>query len=564
MKKFFQISLIFISLISSISAQNKFGIIYVTDYRWNPQRPEWLEKIAKDWSATGVCLQVFWGDVEKEENDYYWKNLDNVIEMITSRKYNGKDLDIYIRICMGIEKPNWVYPGVNGFTNNDFQIKYDGTLFNNFDYENSTEYKTWKYPLNFGSPKSVSKMKSFLDTVLYHISWKWKNKKSRIKEIIPTFSAADEQEYPNAVMCGYSSYEKLEFQNYLRIKYSLISNLNKKWDTDYSYFSEIDPQKFNWWVLKPYIEYTCKNGRVDWINFRSDLLSSFIDSLAEICSKYKFKIGAQIGSLYDAVIVNRGWADPTKLFEKIDAIHTADIYQYSNNFDFAAKYSKSLSDFWSYTNKKKVTFSTETNWPGFDNRSAEFLSGKWKSQLEFYFNNGASNLFLVGWDKWIDKLDSLKRVYKDWVETLSKYENQKLSQDSIDVCAIHLGCEKVLYYNHNQILSSGKFAINDSLNTILNPNLSKIDNCSKLFITNYMIEKNPSYLYSFNKVFFSETSQYITDSAYTIIFENRSKLGFDNLENQGNLSNKNFLKVGIENEYGESRQNANLFIDKSR
>ena len=552
--------LLFISIMNSfiMYSQNDFKIVYVADYRWNPQHPMWLDKITSDWSATGICLQVFWGDVEKVENKYNWKNFDNVMDTITSRKYNRRDLDIYIRVCMGIEKPLWVTPNSGVFEKDDFQIKYDGSLYNHFDYESGPIYKTWQYPLNFTSPNSVTRMETFFDSVLQHINQKWNSKKNRIKEIIPTFSANDEQEYPNAVMCGYSAYEMKEFQNYLRNKYLTISVLNNKWNMKFVSFSNIDAKEFNWWELKPFTEYLCEKGRVDWINFRTERLSLFINALADICSKNYFKMGAQIGSLYDAVIENRGWVDPTKLFEKVNSIHTADIYQYKANFNFAANYVKSLSQFWEQTNDRKISFSTETNWPGFNNQSANFLQKNWKEQLKIYFEEGASEIFLVGWDKWNDKLDSLKYLYDNWCTTLDSYRNKPLFRIEKKENAVHIGFEKILYDNHNQMSDNGRFTIYDSI-IITN---SKSFNNSFIndddMITNYMIEKNPLYLNNYKVIYFTESSQYITEKAYNQLFQNEIIAKFNAPANNSNSKSK-FIQ-GLKNEYGEIRSPEKLLL----
>ena len=51
-----------------------------------------------------------------------------------------------------------------------------------------------------------------------------------------------------------------------------------------------------------------------------------------------FKIGLQIGSIYDDVIIRRGWFEITPLIENVDAVHVADIATYRKNFKFGADY----------------------------------------------------------------------------------------------------------------------------------------------------------------------------------------------------------------------------------
>ncbi len=501
----------------------EFKIVFVADVRVASNK-EWLKRIATDWGATGICLRIFWGHVDTDSNPGAdnWANLDKAIQTITENQFNKKNLDIYLRVCMGLQKPKWLSPTNPRFVTDDFQIKYDNSIYNHQDYENGIP-DSEKHPLNFNSPNSQKYMRNFLSEVLTHIDEKFPdNVKSRIKEIVPTFSTSDEQEYPFAAMCGYSSYENEEFIKYLRNKYSNnLSVLNKRWNPenefkDFSIWSELSPGAYKWHTYEN-SEYKYPNGRVDWINFRTEQLASFINSLSDIISDFGFETGVQLGSIYDDLMERRGWVDPTKLFENANAIHVADIYQYSENFKFGAEYLSSICTFWTYTNDKDfkpVHFSTETNWPNFNNKDPLFLSIYWKEQLESYYEAGASEHYIVGWDITPEELDRLKSLYQPWRSTLVGYSNKKVVTKESSV-AVHLGVEQVFYNHNTKSVWNKRFELNDFV-TSKYESISEgnSQNSDKDIITNYMLERNPEYLKRYHFIHFAEESGFMSEKAY--------------------------------------------------
>lgn len=508
------------------NSESKFKIVFVADVRVAANQ-EWLKRVATDWGATGICLRVFWGHVDTDsvpEADN-WENLDKAIKTITENHFNNKKLDIYLRVCMGLQKPNWVSPTNFRFVRDDFQIKYDNTIYNHQDYEKGIP-DSEKHPLNFNSPNSQKYMRLFLSEVLTHIDKNFSDTvKSRIKEIVPTFSTSDEEEYPFAAMCGYSSYENEEFINYLKNKYSnSLSSLNERWNPenefkDFISWSEIAPGTFNWHTYEN-SDYKYPNGRVDWINFRTEQLTSFINSLSDIISDFGFEMGVQVGSIYDDLMERRGWVDPTRLFEKANSIHVADIYQFSGNFDFGAEYLKSICKFWTLTNNmvsSLVRFSTETNWPNFNSKDPFFLSIHWKEQLESYYNEGASEHYIVGWDITPEELDRLKSLYQPWRSTLVGYSNREAVTKESNV-AVHLGVEQVFYNHNTKSFWNNTFKLNDFITSQYNsiPKL-EIFNGKKDIITNYMIEKNPNFLVNYDEIFFAKDNGYITEKAYLVL-----------------------------------------------
>ena len=231
----------------------KLKIVFVADVQCR-DNTKWLNKIANDWGATGVCLRIFWGHVDTNSvpGADNWSILDNTIRTITENRFNNKKLDIYLRVCMGLQKPFWVSPTNFRFDMDDFQIKYDNSIYDHQDYETGIR-KSKRYPLNFNSPNSQVFMKNFLNEVLEHIDTVFPDSiKSRIIEVVPTFGTSDEDEYPNTVMCGYSTYENEEFINYLKVKYRAnLSSLNAIWNLEddsknIESWSAIIPEKYFW------------------------------------------------------------------------------------------------------------------------------------------------------------------------------------------------------------------------------------------------------------------------------------------------------------------------------
>lgn len=520
---FFVIILTFL-LSMSICAQSNFKIVFV-GMPSKVSDSNWLSTIKDDWGATGVCIQVIWGyfDNDSSQGVDDWTPLDNALSAV-----DGAGLDIYVRVSMGNVKPSWVTPGSYSFTNDDFQTTADGNRFDYLPY-NPDCPTGQRYPLNFVSSNSRTKMLDFYEDVLDHLD----NSTYTIKEVVPTFSTDDEAEYPHAEMCGYSSDEIDAFKVYLKTKYSSsIDDLNEKWGSSFSNPSpdwlDLDLQlgDYDWEATS---SYTHPNGRVDWMNFRTQKLADFINELADAAGSYSFEMGLQLGSIYDGNIEKRGWVDPARLLEKVNAVHTADVYGYSANFPFAADYLRSLCKFWNFDRSSgpAIRFSTETNWDLYNYETGgsgytetqwrNYLKDKWTEQLESYYNRGAHELYIMGWGDTNDDIDQLTTDNSSWSATVKSYKNDPVVTTSLNYDhAVHLCCEKVLFYNHNAESSNHKFAIYDSLtahgNYSSSTNLNYNDNDD--IITNYMIEKNPGYLNQYDELNFTQLSQYITEKAY--------------------------------------------------
>ena len=180
-----------------------------------------------------------------------------------------------------------------------------------------------------------------------------------IKEIVPSVSIDSELEFPHETMCGYSDTEIDQFCDFLEVKYNnSIANLNSAWGSNFATFDTIDPKDFDWDNISPY-NYTYSAGRYDWMQFRTSILKSFIDECVNVTHSYGFKMGLQLGCIYDNLIERRGWYDVTPLIENVDAVRVAEIMEYTPNFIFGADYLRSICDFWERTTSNNLSFSTE-------------------------------------------------------------------------------------------------------------------------------------------------------------------------------------------------------------
>lgn len=302
-------------------------------------------------------------------------------------------------------------------------------------------------------------------------------------------------------------------------KYQSIENLNNNWGTDFNNFDtiSINPTNYNWDVDISYADAATKNilpGRLDWINFKTTLLKSFIDDCASITHNMGFKIGLQIGSIYDDVIIRRGWFEITPLIENVDAVHVADIATYRKNFKFGADYLRSVCKYWENINGKVIEFTTESNWPGFNEMSSNNLTDDWTLQLNSYYDRGSTAHYVFGWDYHYN--ESLFSIYSDWRIQLKTIRNVK---NIYNIKAVHLSCEFSNYYYNfpatYQIICSDTSRLLNSicrLKPYENNYYNYDDNCD--IITNYMIKTLPSYLNNYNYIYLTKSSVFIPDEVY--------------------------------------------------
>ncbi len=515
------------------------------------QKSGMLQELKNNWGATGVSIWIFWGAIAGSPENIEWQYIDAVIDSVINN-----NLDVYIRVAMGCNMPEWVVPDGQYFQEQDFQIKKDCTIFWQYNENNCR-------PLNFVSENSKYYMLSFLGKVCQHML----TRNINIKEIVPSVSVDSEMEYPYAVMCGYSEPEKQKFRQYLIEKYSNdIEQLSNRWGITYNSFDEINPANYNWDISAPY-NYQCAAGRVDWLDYRTKALKDFIDVCADTIHHYNnFKMGLQLGSIYDYQIERRGWYDPTQLIENVDAVRVADIIEYKYNFSFAADYLRSLCDYWTTLNGRTHLFSTESNWHDYGNYPATILDADWTTQMSKYHERGTNSHHIVFWDKPVDTLVLYESLYPNF-----KYALTTLSGGNIisinNSKAVHLSCEQGNSFGnpYEEInIKNITYKIFNFYNSI-SPREVYLNNPNNYdgqcdIITNYMIINSNIYINRYASFFFTKSSNCIPDAAYYNLMKlNVQMLPMDNATQWDNSGHGEFAYTqGLKNEYNDTRSPIHL------
>lgn|GEM_PF-2659580 len=415
---------VFFILSANLFSQ-EFKIVFMADLVAypNPSNPgnwanndAWLDEIEK-WGATGINLVVpRWAFEPKigEYHDGVFQNFGRALKRIADR-----DLDIYVRVSMGLFHDNWRSPSIGGkfsggYTLDDVHQTSDGNG-GTIMMDNYHSGGIGKPVSNITSERSRNDLLRFFRDVLSYIDKQGPAVKEKIKLIVPTFSPDDETEYPSAIsgphgwgyLSGYSEPELREFHKYLRLKYNGtdsnddITKLKSAWGSGLPFdrISEIDPRhnSFNWHRESKAFNYPA--GRKDFLDFRTQQLKKFIDDCAVIAKGKNYKLGVQFGSINDAGIEFRGTSDFTKLLENVDHFVVDDIPEYAEKDNFANDLAKSACDAWKSRNGKVIAFSTETNWPGYAPSKFDHdqLVENWNIQLQEYYESGAEALFISHW-----------------------------------------------------------------------------------------------------------------------------------------------------------------------
>ena len=572
MKKLIIISIFLLLLFNDreiYSQIDSFDIVF--DYwtgvcRWYPER---IDILKNKWGATAIMIKVNWDDIQPNgPDDAYWSYLDSAITNITDR-----GLKVYVRIAMGNNMPAWVHvPTIEGLTSDDFQTKSDGSRY--------FKYDVWG-PLNFTSDLSKYYLLNYFSKVVEHLSTA--PYAGSVKYVFPSTDVDNEMEYTGEVMLGYSVKEIEKFRNYLRTKYNNdIELLKNKWEAgpdEIQNFADIQPRNYNWNNSAPYSTYIYPKGRVDWINFHTSELKSFIDTCSEIVSHYQsndstLKMGVEFGSCYDYAIENRGWYDPTPLIENVEFFKVADIIAYKPNFEFAADYVRSICNFWSTIKNKNIKFATETNWPDYDLYSPELLNNDWSTQLTTFYKKGASAHLIYGMD-WIiaTKLSVLRNdEFKIWGDTLQFYSKAKIKTIT-NTKAVHLSCEQGNFEGNNyteELIGEILYLTFNFLKSISPQgnywnNLNNYDDHCDI-VTNCMINNYPQYINKYSNLYFTKSSRYIPDETYLLLMtQNLISVPLDNATAWPKYSEHGMFEYtqGLKNEYNENRSPIHL-IWKSR
>jgi len=535
-----------------VNSANKFEIVYQADVQY-AYSPTWLKKMKNDWKATAINLRIYRCMVERFDGSLDWNNKSYRVDS-TLKSIANAGLNIYLRISyssLTLQDVNQKY------TDDDFHIRSNGERFLNV-------YEISKPLLNITSQKSRGDMVGFLSKLVNHLNKLSSVVRSKIKLIVPALSPDDETEFPFTtydnstksfiynVLTGYSSPEIAAFMKFLEKKYVSINALNESWGNGarFTHFDsdQIRIRTYNWDGIRiePKVPeyYKYEIGRTDFLDFRREELKKFIDDCSLIVKKARFKFGVQFGSMYDGLIEFRGFYDPTPLIEKVDQFITDDILEYYPNFSFSADYARSLSNYWTWKNKtkKRISFGTESNWPGYAEHKPEDLIKYWSLQVRTFYEKGASCLFISQWGTVGGPNDISEKVlansiahdYRAWKDTLLKFQNVPIKIVTND-CVYQLACEQGLHYrknsDHNKsiipsyIHNNGFIVGNISGKNIMEFPLNRF---SKLtgeneknnfydskgdFVTNYMLQQSPDYVKrNYKKFYLTGTSVFMPKS----------------------------------------------------
>lgn len=456
-------------------AQSRFKIIF-SIYPWHiDSNPAVLDSI-KSWGGTGASLWLNWNDYQDTDNPFYidTSRYDPEIDSIIA-----DSLDVYLRVEL-MHLPGWV-------------LKVARPCDELIDTTGKPVEFAGRIQLNFASDSSLTWMLRFYRALLKHLERKY-GPSGHIIDITPSVSHDQEMEYPYDDMCSFDSTDIAMFQKYLSREYGTISALDTVWDASFSSFGKIDPIGYHWADTINSND-TLPRGRIDWIDFRTKVLRDFIDSCYTATHAAGFNMTLQLGSIYDNMIENRGWVDPTSLMQYADRIVVDDIYSYEPNFAFGANYLRSICLFWNVTDSNHTrVFSTETDWPGVYGAKPRLLCAAWADQLKQYYVNGASALSIVHWDT--SFTNSNDTAYAAWKQTLLHYRNAPVLSVSYSK-AVLLDCNR-LARTHNFARANGiykTFDIESSLEAKAPFDTTEAYRDGKYdIVTGCMLKEDPSYL----------------------------------------------------------------------
>ncbi len=562
---------------SFIFAQNNFKIVFLADSQY-ANNQTWINQI-KTWGATGINLRIYRHILENSNHTFNTTEWNKVVTSLTRIYDSG--LDIYIRVNMfGCPPGYWT-----DYSADDYQQSIDGIM-------NSPYYSSNWPSLNLSSPKALQDRINFFQQVLDRLNSLSSSMKSRIKLIVPTLSQDDETELmlnmkrdgdPYGTwgwLSGYSEHDQNAFIQYLNNKYKNdVANLNNVWGSTFSGInrSNINIKNYDWQNLKDNYG-SFPKGRKDFIDFLSSQLKRFIDTSASIVHNKNFKIGVQLGSVYDGHIEFGAFYEVAPLLEKVDVVFCDEIVEYKPNFNFAADYLRSVCNYWNWKRIKEgstlgpLNFGTETNWPGYNHITPDSLVKNWQVNLQSYYDRGASTLSISHWGTidmevpWYTNnsltepdihfiIGSLiinneltnngpyirSLEYIKWKNTLNNFKTLTVKTIPFSNAAVHLSPVMALYsrttgpnytrHSHNIQDSVSYFPTFDgrtnSYRKVFEFPLYKFIKPRDVYsgntyynencdiITDYMLERSPDYFKEkYNTLLLTGSSYYISDLAY--------------------------------------------------
>ncbi len=560
--------ILLLSFVQAIPAAGKFQVVFLADVKYASD-PLWLQQVKK-WGATGITLRIHRSFVEQQYHQYNFTDVERAATAIAAAK-----LDMFLRISTTYI--NGAY--ADRYSKDDYHQTRGGEIIYNQNADRPLPL------LNLTSERAFGDQVAFF---LKTAEWAKRTPAARrIKTLLPALVPDDETEYPLGRwgppgwgwLTGYSRPEQEAFMRFLRIRYNgspddeRPDSLNTVWHSGFSSIStaQIRIDEYDWERLRPKFD-SYPAGRKDFLDFRGSQLKRYIDTCASIATKGGFRMGIQLGSIYDEGLELRSTYDVTPIVENVGLLIVDDIADMSPNFDFVSDYERSLGRYWDWRKHRSASRSmiwgTETNWPGYNHIDPDTLVRLWKDQLETARLRGASVLSVAHWGTedgvvpWntpegrklytiaeLVRVDSVDKENRDVMSTAyAEWRKELLSVSGTPVIAVHhttsvhLSCEQILYseggpgdlaHTRNFRLEVGNLPTFDGSNRgtlplMLFP-LKKIAKAKNPWgggepynghtdlVTNFMIIRSPEYLKTYSAFTLDGTSRYMPDSVYKVL-----------------------------------------------
>ncbi|WXR62478.1 family 14 glycosylhydrolase [Peptostreptococcaceae bacterium AGR-M142] len=286
------INLIFVFFVTTSCAYENINTISNNDFTANAMSPlkitdfdefDYQLKIASELGVDAISVDVWWGMVEQEDNNFDWSYYDEVFELIKNNNLKilpimsfhqcggnvGDDVNIYIPKFLFSKYTNTKYKNI---ILKDTDLKYVSELGNV-----SNEYLSL-----FVDNLVKNEYLDFMNDFEQHFY----DYKDDFQEINISCGSAGELRYPSynshdsgntfsgypnkGYLQCYSDIAKLDFRNDMLAKYQDLEGINNAWSINLTDIDTINPpsngQEFFYASNKPYLNSTYGQDFVDWYN----------------------------------------------------------------------------------------------------------------------------------------------------------------------------------------------------------------------------------------------------------------------------------------------------------
>ncbi len=153
---------------------------------------------------------------------------------------------------------------------------------------------------------------------------------------------ADASTYTTAY--DYSEPMQAEFRRWLTRKYTKISRLNARWQTDFGSFTDVMPPTQPADATTTFFDDAGK----DWYVFRHQILKNLIEQTTDVIKKVNpnYKVIADFGSVYDQLSGLRGSYGLVDLCKTVDGVKVNDDLSYDHYFSMDMIRTKAFAGRW--------------------------------------------------------------------------------------------------------------------------------------------------------------------------------------------------------------------------